>query len=350
MKTLVLNPGSTSTKAAVYEDDREIIKWSKSHSREDLAGFEKMIDQLEYRYGLVMDFLAESGHPAESFDCVVSRGGAPKFARSGATRITPLFTDALRNRPKQPHPSNLGPLIAERIAQVRDVPAFIYDPISTYEFNPLAQVSGVKGLRRDSMCHVLNTKAMGLKAAAELGKDFNQSNIIVVHIGGGTSVCLWKNGRLDDTFASDEGPFSAERCGALRGETVIELCETRGFAEARGLMLGKGGVVSHLGINDLKALSEREDPEAMLISDAMAYQIAKFTGALAPIVYGRLDAIVFTGGGAYWTKLVDDVCARLEYLNAPVFVLPGENEMQALAEGALRVMGGEEAVHEYVEE
>lgn len=350
MKILVLNPGSTSTKVAVYNDSEEVGKWSVSHSREDLSRFGSINDQLGYRYDLVMKMLKDAGYNPADFDCVVSRGGTPPDIHSGATRIGPKLLEVLWERPKQPHASNLGPMIADRIASVKGIPAFIYDPISTDEMNDLAHVSGVKGIIRDSMCHVLNTKAMAIAAADEMKRDWRKMNIIVIHIGGGNSVCLWKDGRLDETYPADDAAFSAERCGGMRCEALIKLIEERGMDEVKDWMNGKGGIVSLLGTNDLRVVKEREnagDPEAMLACSAMAYGLAKRIGGLAPVVNGKIDAIVFTGGGAYWKSLIDQIRERIEYLNAPIFVKPGENEMKALAGGALRVMKGEEEVWDY---
>jgi butyrate kinase len=350
MKILVLNPGSTSTKAAVYEDTEEVGKWSITHSREELSQFKSVNDQLSFRYELVIKMLKAAGFSPEDFDCVVSRGGTPPDIHSGATRIGPRLLEVLWERPKQPHASNLGPMIAERIASVKGVPAFIYDPISTDEMNELAHVSGVKGVVRDSMCHVLNTKAIAIAAADEMERDWREMNIIVVHIGGGNSICLWKDGRLDETYPADDAAFSAERCGGMRCEALIKLIKERGMDEVESWMSGHGGVVSLLGTNDLRIVEDREnagDPEAVLVCASMAYGIAKRIGGLAPVVNGKVDAIVFTGGGAYWKSLINQVCARIEYLNAPIFVKPGENEMKALAGGALRVMKGEEKVWDY---
>lgn len=350
MKTLVLNPGSTSTKLAVYEDLEEQGSWSISHKRDELVQFERVLDQLEYRYGLVMDTIKGYGYGPESFDCVVSRGGTPPNIRSGATRLGDKLLDTLRTRPKQEHASNLGPMMAARIAAVKDIPAFIYDPITTDELNELASVSGIKGVRRESMCHVLNTKAMAIETAKDMGRDWQQMNIIVIHIGGGNSVCLWQNGRLRDTIPADEGTFSAERCGCFRPEALIDLIEARGLDTIKGYLTGKGGFVSHLGTNDLRVVKEKidaGDEEAKKLASAMAYGISKNIGTLAPVVCGKIDAITFTGGGAYWTELVEQIAERVKYLGAPVFVKGGENEMRSLAAGAFRVMNGEESVWDY---
>ena len=350
MKILVLNPGSTSTKAAVYEDLEEKARWSIAHSREELSAYKTVNDQFDLRYGLVLDTLRGAGYSEADFDCVVSRGGTPPDIHSAATRISEKLLDVLKNSPKQPHASNLGPMSAAKIAAVRNVPAIIYDPITTDEMNELAHVSGVKGVVRDSMCHVLNTKAMAIATAEEMGRDWTEMNLIVIHIGGGNSVCLWKNGLLDETYPADDNAFSAERCGGIRSEKLVQLIEERGIDEVKGWMNGRGGVASMLGTNDLREVEKRRqagDAEAELICSAMAYGLAKRIGGLAPVVYGKIDAITFTGGGAYWEPLVERTVERVRYLGAPIFIKPGENELKALAGGAYRVMTGAEKGWDY---
>jgi len=353
MKTFVVNPGSTSTKLAVYEDLNELGRWSISHPREELCRFDRIADQLDYRYALVLSTLKSAGYGAEDFDCVVSRGGTPPYIRSGATRLGPELLEVIRTRPKQEHASNLGPMIAERIVGISGAPAFIYDPITTDEINELARFSGIKDVHRESMCHVLNTKAMAIETAIDMNRNWHEMSIIVIHIGGGNSVCLWKDGRLYDTIPADEGTFSAERCGGIRCEALIDLIEKRGVDTVKGYLTGKGGAVSHLGTNDLRVVRdmvEANDSEAVRFCEAMAYGIAKNIGSLAPVVHGKVDAITFTGGGAYWGSLVGQITRRIEYLGAPVFIKGGENEMKSLATGAYRVMNGEERVWNYGEE
>lgn len=350
MFVLVINPGSTSTKVAIYEDNKELFKQTLSHSKEELGKFNSILEQLDYRYGLVMDFMKENDFSPWKLDCVISRGGSPPNVRSGATAINEQLIEALRERPKEPHPACVGPMIADRIAKAGVIPAYIYDPITADELNPLARVFGVKGIEHDSMCHVLNSRAMGIAVAKELGLPFAEATFIVAHFGGGNSVSCWHKGLLHDVVHGDACAFSAERCGHMRAERVVGFTKEYGADTVIKWYHGKGGMVSLLGTNDLRVVEKMVndgDAYATLCAEAMAYQLSKSIASLFPAVSGKVDGIVLTGGGAYWGKLVEDIKARLNYLNVPVFVRAGENEMRSLAEGAVRVMNGEEKVHEY---
>lgn len=350
MYILVINPGSTSTKVALYEDGNELKTKKLTHSREELAQFDTILDQLDFRYNLVMGFMAEIGFESNRLDCVISRGGSPPNVRSGATAINSELVTALRERPKEPHPACIGPIIAYRIAQEENIPSYIYDPITADELNPLARVFGVKGIEHDSMCHVLNTRAMGIAVAKELEKPFNEMTFIVAHFGGGNSLACWHRGLLHDVVPGDSCAFSAERCGPIRNERLLALRREYDEKTIIGWYHGKGGMVSLLGTNDLREtekMVDEGDEYAILCEEAMAYQLSKSIASLFPAVSGQVDGIVLTGGGAYWPKLVSDIESRLGYLNVPIYVRPGENEMQSLAEGAVRVMNGDEIAHEY---
>ena len=351
MNILVINPGSTSTKLAVYADDKEVCKQTLTHSREELSAYPKLMDQLDFRYGLVMGFLKESGYDANALGCIISRGGSPPDVRTGATIIDDRLVDALRERPKEPHPASLGPVIAARIAkEAGGVPAYIYDPITADELNPLAKVFGVKGIENDSMCHVLNSHAMGISVAKEIGRPFDSMNLIVVHFGGGNSIACWSCGKLIDVVPGDAGTFSAERCGFMRSERLVQMTQKHGADTIIGWLHGKGGMVSLLGTNDLREVEKMVsdgDEYATLCMKAMAYQLSKSVASLFPVTEGKVDGVVFTGGGARWGVLLDEVKRRLAFLNVPIFIRPGESEIEALAEGALRVLRGEETAHTY---
>lgn len=350
MYILVINPGSTSTKVAVYDNENEIEKKTLSHSKDELSQFGDILDQLDFRYELVMQFLKEIDFPVKKLDCIVSRGGSPPDVRSGATAISDALVTALRERPKEPHPASLGPMIAWRIAKAEGLPAYICDPITADELNPLARVFGVKGIEQDSMCHVLNSRAMGISAAQEMGKAFKDANIIVAHFGGGNSVSCWSEGRLTDVVTGDACSISAERCGPIRNERLLQLNQEYDTKTIIKWYHGQGGMVSLLGTNDLREVEkmiEGGDEYALLCQRAMAYQLSKAIASLFPVVSGKVNCIVLTGGGANWKRLVDDIEGRLAYLNKPILVRPGENEMQSLADGALRVLNGEETAHVY---
>lgn len=350
MKTLVINPGSTSTKVAVFEDDRELARESLAHSKDQLSRFQVWTQQLDYRYELVMRFLERAGYRPQDLSCVMSRGGSPPGIHAGATEVDDRLVDALLNRPLEPHPASLGPVITAKIARAAGIPAFVYDPITSDELNPLAKVYGVKGITHNSMCHFLNTHAMGIKLAERLGKDFNTMNILAAHIGGGNSICLWKQGHPEDVVPGDACVFSAERAGFMRSERMVQLVQEYGAETCTKWLHGKGGFVSLLGTNDLREVEQQIESgnnEALLYQKAMAYQLCKCVCSLLPAAEGKVDGIIITGGGAYWERLTEDIRCRLRFLNIPVYIMPGENEMQALAEGALRVMRGEEAVQKY---
>ncbi len=352
MITLVLNPGSTSTKVAIYEDKKELFKTSIAHSKEELARYDTIMDQFDFRYEIVLKTLSEAGYSFLQLDCVISRGGAPENALTGATVIDERLVESLKTRPKEPHPAAIGPVIAYKISQEQGIPAWIYDPVSSDELIPLARVFGIKGIEHDSMCHCLNTHAMGIAQAAELGKKFEDCTFIVAHFGGGNSTACWRKGRLVDVVPGDAGTFSSERCGPLRCEKMIEIAQKEDAKTLRGWFHGKGGMVSLLGTNDLRDVEKMisdGDEYALLCEQAMAYQMAKAISSLMPAAGSDIDGIILTGGGAYWERLTDDMKKNLAPLNVPVYVRAGENEMLSLAEGAYRLMNGEETAHIYEE-
>lgn len=353
MLTLVLNPGSTSTKVAIYEDKNELFKTSIAHSKEELAPFAEIMDQFDFRYNIVLNTLKEAGYTLDQLDCVVSRGGAPENALTGATVIDERLIDSLKTRPKEPHPAAVGPVIAYKISQEYNIPSWIYDPVSADELTPLARVFGVKGMEHDSMCHCLNSHAMAIAQANDMGKKVEDCVFIVAHFGGGNSTACWKNGRLVDVVPGDAGTFSSERCGPLRAEKVVEMAQTYDAKTIRGWYHGKGGMVSLLGTNDLRDVEKMiadGDEYALTCEQAMAYQMAKAIASLVPAAGPDLDGIILTGGGAYWERLTDDMKMYLAPLGVPVFIRAGENEMLSLAEGAYRLMNGEETAHIYEEE
>lgn len=351
MLSLIINPGSTSTKAAIYKDQEQLCIENIRHTSEELAVFEKPIDQLDFRKNLVLGFLEKNNVALTDLDCIMSRGGPAPNVRSGATKIGDALIEALIERPVDAHISFIGPIIARDIAKEAGIPAFMYDPITVDELSPLAKMFGVKGIEHQSIGHVLNTRATGMAAAKELGKKFDEVTFIVVHIGGGNSVMLWKKGRLVDTIPADMGTFTAERCGNIRTGYAVKMCQEYGFDQMKSWLGGKGGFVSLLGTNELIKVEEMivaGNEEALKAQQAMAYQLSRNICSLLPMTEGELDGVVFTGGGAYWQRLMDDMKKWLSVLNTNIYIKPGENEMQALADGAFRVMTGEEQANEYV--
>lgn len=340
---LIINPGSTSTKVALFDGPVERCRESIEHPMEELARYARLYDQLPLRIAAVRAFLARSGVGESSLSGIVARGGLLPPVRAGAYHVDALLLDTLRNRPASLHASNLAAMIAHEIGGTA-VPAFIYDSVAVDEFDDLARYSGAKEIPRASFSHVLNTRAMCLRYAREQGKAYADLRLIAAHLGGGVSVNAHLNGRLVDVVTAEDGPFSTERAGALPSIQLIEYVRREGPEKALALERGKGGLVSYLGTNSTIEVGRRieaGDREAETVLHAMAYQVAKAIGEMATVLKGEVDAIIITGGMANSARLVDWIRERVEFI-APVAVMPGENEMQALAEGGLRVLRGEE--------
>ena len=347
MLLLIINPGATSTKIAVYEDETEVFLETIRHTQEELGGFPRIIDQLDFRTGLVMRTLQERGYTRDRFSAVCSRGGLLRHVPSGTYRINDAVISDIYHPPYGEHASSLGPVIAKALADLAGIPAFLVDPVSVDELIPLARVSGFCGMERESFFHALNQKAVARKAAVSLGKPYEDVNLIVVHMGGGVSVAAHEKGRVIDLFnVKDDGSFSMDRGGALPVNAVVNLCFSgKSKQEIKKLLGMESGVFSYLGTRDFKAVEERMlggDEPAKLIFEAMAYQHAKDIGALAAVLKFRVDAIVFTGGIAHSDLFCNAISQYVDQI-APILRFPGEEEMRSLAEGALRVLRGEPA-------
>ena len=345
-RLLILNPGSTSTKVAVYDGETPVYTESIPHAPEELAPFRRVADQLPLRRRVVQESLETHAVPPESLTAVVSRGGLLPPIHSGAYRVNEDMVWQLRNRPQHQHASNLGPLIAWEFSRSLDIPAFIYDGVTMDELWDINRITGLPDMQRKSMGHNLNTRAAALRYARETGRDYGELTLIVVHLGGGITVNLHHRGRVVDNVNDEEGPFSPERAGGLPLFDVIRACFAPGADEDEMLQLVKnrGGLMAHLGTTDsrrVEAMIAAGDAHAKLVYDAMILSTAKHVGKLAPEVRGKLDAILLTGGMAYSKYVTDALTDYVSFL-APVTVYPGENEMQALAEGGLRVLRGQE--------
>lgn len=355
-RILVINPGSTSTKIAVFDDENEIFKVNISHPVEEIQKYPKIIDQFEFRKEVIMKELARAGIPKESLSAVVGRGGLLRPIPSGTYAVTEKMLEDLKAEVQGEHASNLGAMIADSIAQDLNIPAFIVDPVVVDEMEEIARITGLPMIRRRSILHALNQKKVARQAAADIGKPYEELNLIVVHLGGGISVGAHKKGRIVDVnnALNGDGPFAPERAGSLPAADLVELCFSGKYTkpEIKKLLAGKGGIVAHLGTNDMRAVEEmvkNGDPKATLIIQAMAYNVAKWIGAMATVLEGKVDAVVLTGGLAYYRYFVDLIKERCEFI-APVYIYPGEDEMKALAEGALRVLKGEEKARIYENE
>lgn len=352
-RVLVINPGSTSTKIGVYDDELERFSENLAHPVEELAPYPRIIDQEEFRLAIILETLRARGIESSTLSGVVGRGGLLRPIPSGTYRVSERMLEDLISGVQGEHASNLGGILAHGIAQPLGIPAFIVDPVVVDEFEPLARVSGMPDLCRHSIFHALNHKSVARIAARELGKDYETVNLVVTHLGGGISVGAHLKGRVVDVnnALNGDGPFAPERSGGLPAWDLVELALSGRYSkeELRRRITGKGGVVAYLGTNDMREVERRVaegDEEARLIYEAMAYQVAKEIGACAAVLSGRVDAVVITGGLAYNDRFVEMIRERVEFI-ARVLVYPGENELRALAEGALRVLRGEEAARDY---
>jgi butyrate kinase len=348
MKILVINPGSTSTKIAVFDDESSVLEKTIRHSSEELKDFKNIIEQYDFRVKVIENVLKENGFKLEDFDAFVGRGGLLHPIESGTYRVNEAMLEDLKECKYGEHASNLGAIIAYNLATKVNKPAYIVDPVVVDEMEPLARYSGLKGIERKSIWHALNQKAVARRAAKDLHKKYDEVNLIVVHLGGGISVAAHKKGRTVDVnnALNGDGPFAPERAGGLPTISLVDLCMSGKYTyeEMKKLLAGKGGLVSHLGTNNAIEVEERiekGDEYAKLVYEAMAYQVAKTVGEMAAVLKGEVDAIILTGGLARSKMLTDWIKERTSFI-APVLLYPGEDEMRALAEGALRVLKGEE--------
>ncbi len=353
-RVLVINPGGGSTRIAVYDDEKCIMSRKISHPPEDLAAFADTFSQREYRERRIMDTLREEGVDLESLDAVVGRGGALKPLESGTYEVNEILVEDVRKGNVQTdHASNLGALMAFEIAAPLGKPAYMVDPVSVDEFIEEARISGHPRMMRRSLDHPLNAKMVARKAAAELGKKYEDMNVIVAHLGTGISISVHEKGRvIDVNCAHDGGPFSTQRTGSLPVTQLIDWCYsgelTRGEMFAQ--ITAKGGLLAYTGTDDVakaEEMAEGGDETAALVLRAMAYQIAKEIGAAAAVLKGRVDALIYTGGIAHSRRIVDLVRERVDFITPNVFLYPGEHEMDSLAQGALRALRGEEKPKRY---
>ena len=349
---LAINPGSTSTKVALYEDQNEVMKTTIDHSAEELAKYPKIADQYDMRKKEIIEFLSEAKFNIKNLSAVVGRGGLLPPVKSGAYRVNETMVERLRTNPVVEHASNLGAIIALDIAKSIGVEAYIYDSVAVDELENIARVSGIKGIERTSLSHALNMRAVAIKVAnEEIKKPYTESNIITAHLGGGITIGIHKKGKLADIVSDDEGPFSPERSGRVPLKSFMALCYSEEKSKVKKMIRGKGGLMSYLGtvdLRDVEAMINNGNEEAKLVYEAMAYQISKGIAELAIVNYGDIDRIVITGGIAHsknFTKLISE---RVKFI-APVVIVPGENELESLAFGTLRVLNGEEEAREYVE-
>ena len=354
-RLLIINPGSTSTKLAIFDDETLVYKEDLRHGAEELAKFAHIYDQYAYRKEMILQWLGSVGLTPESLTAVVGRGGLLRPIPGGTYRVGDRMLADLKAGQQGEHASNLGAALAWEIAQAAGgKPAFIVDPVVVDELEPIARISGMPTMPRRSIFHALNQKAVARRAAKELGRPYDELNLIVVHLGGGVSVGAHRKGRVIDVnnALDGEGPMSPERAGTLPSLGLVHMCFSWRYTlpEISKMAVGKGGFVAHLKTNDARDVENRAlsgtDPKAKQVFRAMALQVAKEIGRCAVALQGKVDRIILTGGLARSKPLVQWVTERTQWI-APVLLYPGEDEMTALNEGALRVLRGEEQAKEY---
>lgn len=354
IRILAINPGSTSTKFAVYFDEVCMLKKTLRHSIEDLSLYDNIIDQFEFRKGLIIDALVDEGFEVDKIKYIIGRGGLTYSLKSGVYVVNNRMLEHSRAGIYGQHASNLGPLIADFIAlQIPGARAFIADPVVTDEMDEISRYSGHPAFERRSIFHALNQKATARVHAKKTGRSYEELNLIVAHLGGGISVGAHQMGRVIDVnnALDGEGPFSPERSGTLPVGQVIDLCFSGEYEkeEIRRMVIGEGGFVAYLGTNDAQEVENRAkagDKLAVQIQDALGYQVAKSIGEMAAVLNGKVDGILLTGGLAFNSYLTGYIAAKVGFIS-PVFVYPGEDELEALAMNAYRVASGEVEPLEY---
>ena len=353
-RILVINPGSTSTKLAIFEDEKLVRSSNIPHSNKELKRFDKIADQYAFRLEKIKSFLQDAGYSPRDFSAIVGRGGLIKPVEGGTYRVNDEMLEELRSAKYGEHASNLGAILANELARKSRTASFIVDPVVVDEMEDVAKISGHPDYVRKSIFHALNQKAVARKAAETLSKKYEECNFIVAHMGGGVSVGAHKRGRVVDVnnALDGDGPFSPERSGTLPLTGLIELCYSKKytFDEIKKLIKGNGGLVSYLNTNSAQEVQNRiklGDRQAELIYKALSYQISKWIGRMIIPLNGEVDMIILTGGLAYDTDyLVPWIKEKVSCI-APVKVFPGGDEEKALAMGALRVLRGEEKAKTY---
>ncbi|MDU5260926.1 MAG: butyrate kinase [Clostridium celatum] len=352
-KLLIINPGSTSTKIGVYENEKEIFVETLRHSSDEIAKYDSIFEQKEFRKSVIMSVLKENNFDVNTLDAVVGRGGMLKPIPGGTYEVNEALLNDLKVGVQGEHASNLGGILANEIAKEVGGRAFIVDPVVVDELEPVARISGVPELPRKSKFHALNQKAVAKRFGKESKIGYENLNLIVVHMGGGVSVGAHKNGKVIDVnnALDGDGPFSPERSGAVPVGDLIKMCFSGEYTqeEVYKKIVGKGGYVAYLNTNDARdVLREKAEGNkfAELIYNAFIYQVAKSIGEMATVLKGKVDSIILTGGIAYSPIVVSDIKERVEWISN-VAVYPGEDELLALAQGAIRVLNEEEEVKVY---
>lgn len=349
---LTINPGSTSTKVAIFKGTKLVFSKNIAHDAAVLETFPDVTAQKDYRAETIYDCLREAGVTLGDLDAVVGRGGGLMPLEGGTYAVTETLLDhARRGANGVQHPAQLGPQLADEFARRSGAKAFVVNPPDVDELQDLARMTGIKGVYRMVHLHALNLKETAIRHAAMLGKRYEDCNFVVCHIGGGVSVSAHRKGRMVDGFdiAGGEGPMAPTRCGSVSVANLLDYAETHNLAEMRKLCTKSGGFVSHVGISDAVELTRRAeqgDAEAAMVWNSMIYQIEKCIGAMAAVLHGQVDGILLGGGMVHSKDLVAQITDTCSWI-APVTAYPGEFEMEALAAGAIRILSGEEALKTY---
>lgn len=353
IKTLVINPGSTSTKVGVFEDETLLFEETLRHPTEEIAKYASVIDQKDFRKEIILDFLKEKDCDPKTLNVIVGRGGLLKPIPGGTYAVSDALLADLKAGVQGQHASNLGGIIAREIGDQLGIPSFIVDPVVVDELSDVARFAGHPLFHRTSIFHALNQKAVAKRYAKEHGKKYEDLNLIVCHMGGGCSIGAHVHGSVVDTqnALDGDGPFSPERSGSLPTGQLVSLCFSGKYTagEVRKMLAGHGGLVAYTGSNDMRDLlkaAAEGDKEIAATVDAFHYQIGKEVGAMAAVMKGKVDQIILTGGIAYGQETVDAITDMVGWI-APITVYPGEDELLALAQGALRVLNGEEPARVY---
>ncbi len=355
IRQLIINPGSTSTKIAVFEDENVALSTNITHAASDIEACGSLYGQLDMRTNAIRSFLHQNGFELSSFDSVMCRGGMVWGIEMGGYRVNDELASALQDEEyTSPHASALGGLIGKTLADEAGISAYIYDAVTGAKLPDVAKVTGFPEIVRKSCCHVLNSHAVSLKYAKDCGKKYEDLHLIVAHLGGGISFCAIENGTIIDSIGDDDGAFSPERSGFTQILPIIKMCYSGKYtyAEMQKKIRGKGGLVAYLGTSDARDIEKMiasGDKKAELLYKAQAYQISKGIGELTVALKGKCDAIILTGGIAYSKMLTDMVIEQAGFL-APIVIYPGESEMEALAAGGMRMLKGEEVIKDFRKE
>ena len=353
VKSLIINPGSTSTKIGVFEDETLLFEETLRHSTEEISRYASIVDQKDFRKKIITDLLESKNFDLKSLNVVVGRGGMLKPIPGGTYAVTDDLLEDLKAGVQGQHASNLGGILAKEIGDSIGAPSYIVDPVVVDELMPIARYSGVPELPRVSIFHALNQKAVAKRYAKEIGKPYETLRLIVVHMGGGVSVGAHENGKVIDVFNAldGDGAFSPERAGGVPNGALIKMCFSGKYTEKEvyGKMVGKGGFNAYLGTNDMREVTKMANEgneKAVEAKAAFLLQVSKDIGSMACVLKGRVDQIIVTGGIAYGADVVAALKEYAEWI-APFTVYPGEDELLALAQGALRVLNGEEEAKTY---